>query len=492
MLRKLRHILGVSIVSAALNFNMFIEPVGGFVLSLLLHFASSIIVWFVIRWIGKRWINHEAALDWVGSSVAFLLSIYGYGAYYFPNWLANGNLRAANDPLWVSNSIGYFKILFVVMLIVIPALIYWIATQKQGNVFLGRMLLVLVFIAPVNRVRSYYVSYKKFVPIEEVPVLTHKAGTNVTRPDIFYFIMDGYVGNSALRQFWRFDNGQFKKQLTSLGFEVADSARGNIPATIGAMSLVFNLSDYRNPEIYNKNMGLLVKKNIRENTLFKILKANGYEVNVNSLFFDDKPYFFAQGDVDPHTSLFTNVLTRNLMFRVGVKLYNKLIGRDYTDLQWMLDYDQRLHTAINHQVQHIPNVPVFYYNHLMITHPIYRYNASGQVLESNDALMGKGKYLDQVRYNNQVCLEYFTSIISQYQQAGKPLVIIAHADHGSRESQNAEEDSQIQLFYYDSQHKLPPIKQDEDAVNMMRQLLNTYFGYNLPRQPYQFHPLYLH
>lgn len=492
MLKQFRHIIGVSIVSFALNFNMFIEPVTGFVLSLLLHFLVSIGVWFAIKKLLIRWLTNQQALDWVGSTVAFLLSIYGYGAHYFPNWLANGNLRAANDPLWVSQSIVYYKVLFVCLLIIIPFFIYLISKAKQGNEFLGKMLLVLVFIAPLNRVRSYYVSYNKFVPVEEVPVIVNQIDTAMQRPDIFYFLMDGYTGNMALNKFWNFDNSPFKRELKQLGFQVADSARGNIPATIAAMSLVFNLSDYHNPDIYNRNMGLLVKKNIRDNKLFKILKANGYQIEVNSLFFDDKPYFFAQGDVDPHVNVLTNTITRNLIFRVGAKLYNKIINRDYTDLQWMLEYDQRLDSAVYHQAFKNNTKPSFFYNHLMITHPIYRYQANGQKLDAADALLGKGDYINQIIYNNQRCLQYFNLIIEQYHKASKPLLIIAHADHGSRESQNSEEDSQIQLFYFDSQQKLPPIQQSEDAVNLMRQLLNTYFGYQLSRQPYQFHPLYLH
>ncbi len=312
----------------------------------------------------------------------------------------------------------------------------------------------------------------------------------VENPDIYYFILDGYTGNMALKKYWNFDNSDFTGSLRALNFKVADSARGNIAATIGALSFVFNLSVFNNPQLYEYNMDLVTIKYIRNNTLFEVLRKNGYSIEGNSLFFDKKPYFFSQGEMHPNATWFSNFITRHLLFRVIFKGVNILLKDTYTDNSWFYGYDKRTDVLIKKQIREAgARSPGFYFNHLMITHPPYFYTHDGKPLGTDEQTKSTHHYLDQVKYTNSLCLGYFTALVNKYRELDKPLVIIAQSDHGSKELKLVEEDSQIQLMIYDSRNRVE-ITPQEDGINLMRKVLNKHLGYMLPEQPYEYYNLF--
>jgi hypothetical protein len=47
------------------------------------------------------------------------------------------------------------------------------------------------------------------------------------RPDIFFYILDEYSGNTALKQLFHFDNSAFERQLEQRGFYVVKQSRSN-------------------------------------------------------------------------------------------------------------------------------------------------------------------------------------------------------------------------------------------------------------------------
>lgn len=483
-----------SLLGIIINFNLFIQPVWGFMISLVIYGITNFILWKLITWIITRSsrFNFDTA-NWVAGSIIFVSSIYGYGLQLFPLWISDNELLA--HDLEISS---LYKKLYLAVFLVAPLLIFLISRKERGKDFLSAFLVAAVFITAANRCWSYYKTYVGFAPKEvlnipdNIPESRPLQDTAV-KPDIYYFIMDGYTGNAALKTYWNFDNDTFTQQVRNLGFQVADSARTNIGATIGVVSSVFNLSAFNSPELYKYNMGLIIHKNIRENVLFNLLKRSGYEIHTNSLFFDEKPYYFSQGEMHPNAIFLSNFLTRHLFFRVAFKVINVLQGDEYKDDNWLYGYDTRVSEDIEQQINEIKSggQPVFYYNHLMITHPIYRYTGDGQPTEDQVTVTnGKTYYLDQVKYNNTMCYGYFSSLVDTYRKLNKPLVIIAQSDHGSKELGEINEDSQIQLMIYDSQHKINHIDAQEDGINLMRIVAGTYLEYPLPRQPYEYYNIF--
>ena len=207
------------------------------------------------------------------------------------------------------------------------------------------------------------------------------------------------------------------------------------------------------------------------------------------------PFFFGQGEVDPKFTHLCPVLTRNFVFRLVVKVYNSFNNRSYAVADWLSDYDQKIEKELiaqEHGLFTLSNKPHFVFNHLFYTHHLFRYDSTGKRLPIEQIGIWDPGYLNQVKYNNQICVRYFSNLIKAYQTTDKPLIIIALSDHGSREKRIPDEDSQIQLMVFDSQNQLKITNQQSGSVNLIRTLLNRYFGYNLANQPYNYHNYYIH
>lgn len=71
----------------------------------------------------------------------------------------------------------------------------------------------------------------------EQPVV-RAAGTN--RPNVYWFLLDGYVRDDALRRYFGHDNGPFLKFLSSRGFQVARSALANYDNTTLSLTSTLN------------------------------------------------------------------------------------------------------------------------------------------------------------------------------------------------------------------------------------------------------------
>ena len=116
--------------------------------------------------------------------------------------------------------------------------------------------------------------------------------------------------------------------------------------------------------------------------------------------------------------------------------------------------------------------PQFLYSHWLISHPIYRYDSTGRRTPSND-------YIQQVKYQNNQLYKYLNLTIKRYHSLNKPLVILIHSDHGSRENGKPEEDSNIQMMLYDNTGKIKRIPDGSNPMNMMREILSTHLDLKL-------------
>lgn len=486
------------VAGIVINFNLFIEPYWGFVVSILiLGLINFSVAWACFGLLKLLKLDKERG----SASIALLLfafNLYGNGILWWPKLLAGANVKLLQSQQFINQTLWWYKLGFVIITVSLVVVLYLFNSNTKFKQFFVTFCLLVLLIVGANRTYSYYQTAFNFTPIEAIETnpnkTRHKLEKGISKPDIYYVLMDGYTGNTALKEFWEFDNSEFKDTLANLGFEIADSARGRIPATIGAMSIIFNASDFNNPQLCSQNMDWVVKKHIRQNALFNVLKANGYAITANSMFWDETPFFFGQGETDPKLTEFAPLLTRNFVFRLLVKVLNLYFKRFYTNYHWFYDYDARLEKELQLQTHggELRKQPSFVFNHLLYTHNDYRYDSLGNKVDLALLSTQKLDYINQVKHNNNVCLSYFNNLIQLYKSKNRELVIIAFSDHGSRETYTAEEDSQIQLMVYDSQKRLRIIDQQQGMVNTTRSLLNTYFGYQIPQQAYKYHNIYPH
>ncbi len=481
----------ISLLSVLINFNLFVQPFIGFVVSVILLLLINCLIWYILVVLLSKTLKEFKAIEWAVGVFVFLLSIYGYGALHFPQWVIGGSFtRGLDDVAAMNSNIELYKKIYYPSLILIPVLFYFISSKEKIRVFLNTFLLSFIAVVFINKGISYYKTYSGFIPKDKFDTSHFNKDSITVKPDIYFYLFDGYTGNTALKEFWNFDNHEYKDSLIRIGFQVADSAQGNYPATIAALSSMFNFSMFQNPQLFNYNMDLTIQKHIKNNQLFTILKHNGYAVHTNSFLFDKKPFYFSQSDVNPRSFFFANTITRHLLYRMVLKLIDKIIENPYDWISWYYEYDKRVEVSLDKQINPTQNQPTFFYNHLMLTHTIYRYDSAGKHLISNTSEPSKQNYIDQIKYNNLISLKYFSALVDSYTKQNKPLVIIALSDHGSRELKNRNEEKQIQLIVYDSEKKMGEIATNENPINLFRQLMNAYFGYQMPTQQNEYYDIY--
>jgi tetrahydromethanopterin S-methyltransferase subunit F len=481
-----------TLLSFCVNFNLFIEPRIGFLVSIILLFALNLLVWQVIKW-GLSFFKqlNSEAVEWSAGIVVFALSIYGYGLHVAPTVFVSLDKVFLNSVPNGELVIKLYRGLFYPLLVIISTLVYFITKHKKGVDFIRIFLVLSILIVAGNRINSYYKSYHYFVPMDVVDVSETNASDSV-KPDIYYFLFDGYTGNTSLKKYWNFDNSAYVDTMRAIGFQVLDSARTHYAATIATISSVFNLSEFKHPKLYEHNMDFTTKFRIRKNPLFELLQKNGYVINTNGIFFDQKPFFFSQGDVHPNALFFTNIVTRHLVYRFGLKVYNKLWEQKHGIYEWDYTYDKSLNNHVEKQIANVgeSTTPMFFYNHFMTTHPSYRYTAEGERVDVTPDMTGVDIYVDQIKYTNKISTDFFTRLVDEYKLKNKPLVIIAQSDHGSKELKIPEEEMQIQMMVYDSEQKLGNIPQTQDGVNMMRKVANVYLGLQLPEHEYRYYDIF--
>lgn len=477
--------------SVIINFNLFIYPIWGFLTSIFGLVVIAMLTTASGIWALKKLKLSENQGIWTVAVLNFLLSIYGTLIIGYKDFILKDNLSLANSGRFVDEAIQKFQYYYVFGSLLSLVLVIFVSKSGWGQKLLRNIAVLLLIVTFFNRTYSYSTTLINLKPLEIIE--PQKSPINVL-PDIYFVLMDGYSGNTALKKYWKFDNTLFKDTLTKLGFTISDSARGRMPATIGSLSFTLNASDFQYPKFSLSNMDLVTRKYVTNNALYRVLEKNGYQIESKSIFWDDMPFFFGQGEIDPKFTFLCPVLTRNFVYRVLIKVYNTANSRNYTIANWFSDYDDKIELELNKQEKGVyaaEKAPHFVLNHLFYTHHIFRYDSAGKRLPTTQIGLWDPGYINQVKYNNNVCTKYFSNLIHTYKGAGKPLIIIAISDHGSRVSRTPDEDSQIQLMVFDSQNKLQIKSQQSGSVNLMRELLNQYFGYRLTKQPYNYHNYYI-
>ena len=102
---------------------------------------------------------------------------------------------------------------------------------------------------------------------EELPVVQNK-------PNIYYFILDMYSSNSAIKELSGYDNSQFTKRLESMGFTVCYDSESNYYGTQASMASSLNMRHLTEQEM--KSTETLFQL-IRGNKTARMLRDTGYK-----------------------------------------------------------------------------------------------------------------------------------------------------------------------------------------------------------------------
>ena len=300
---------------------------------------------------------------------------------------------------------------------------------------------VFLFLILFNGVPVAYKQIKEWKPQNKptniVSVEQNKKTDAQARPNIYFFIFDEYSGPEGLERFYNFDNHQFYRRLTDLGFNVSMTSHSHAIVTVEEIPNLLNLfSDATNNTKMDKDSML------KDPILFTTLQNLGYDLNlINDQGFISTPdtyfkYKFESQDVfQVDESLLTLLIDKSLYY----PLRHVAKGKRLIELRKAFDYAVESSTF---QESNLFTVAYF-----MFPHNPFVVDEHGNDLNVSEARNWKDNdiYIGQLKYASKVILD----MVEKIQKNDPHSVIILMSDHGSRRLFRLYLNAEVEIENYD-------------------------------------------
>ncbi|MEZ0327694.1 MAG: sulfatase-like hydrolase/transferase [Fimbriimonas sp.] len=273
--------------------------------------------------------------------------------------------------------------------------------------------------------------------------------TTVSRPDIFYIILDGYGRSDALQRTFGYSNAGFIEGLEKRGFSIADSATTNYVQTELSLSSSLNLK-YLQTLLPNLNPASAERRPIDQaidkNAAAKRLKALGYSyIGVTSGFpfvrFDSAA--LSLGENEGSKLLWTSLLSLTPISPESLPGESAFVVRR-----------RHIHTALQNlaELARPSGAPKFVVAHILAPHPPFVFGPNGEErrpratftyadgnhfrTQSGTAEDYKIGYTGQITYLNKLVLKTLDDMLAV---AKKDTIIVLQGDHGSKLNLNQDD-----------------------------------------------------
>ena len=331
-----------------------------------------------------------------------------------------------------------------------------------------------------------------------------------SKPDIYYFILDGYARADVLRRIFDYDNQPFLDDLTRRGFFVAAASRSNYSQTTLSLASSFNLDYLQNLPVKfdsESDSRSPLQELILSNRLLAILRERGYGTisfpsgyPLTDLITADS--FLSEGyGVDE----FQSVL-------IGTTPVPQILqGLDIGPLHGLRFFDpyESHRRRLLFPFERIPELakrpgPKFIFIHTLAPHPPFVFDANGEPttpkrpfsFATGDMFLqlkgaSESEYIEgyrrQLEFINRVLVRTLDQILAV---SPHPPVIILQADHGSdthlkyESLEGTDLSERLSIFnaYYFPGGK-DVLYEGITPVNTFRVALNRYFGTNFDLLP---------
>ncbi len=360
------------------------------------------------------------------------------------------------------------------------------AGKKRIVSYLNLLFIVLAFIeigyAVVNS------TSKKPADLSVAELQLEKVNGQFNR-NIYFFVMDEYVGSSTLKKYFGFQNDSFENELTKRSFWVAQSPNSNYNYTPFSILSILNM-DYV-PEFSRKELksGAAVSRcveAIRKNRFTFFLTDNSYNI-INNSFLP-----IGNGEYIKHLFLpteerllldktFGHVLWNDLLCTVNSNRFHFFIKDGIARIEL---YNQAVYAKTKKNINTTAK-PQFMYSHFMMPHfPYFRTKGGklrnlGQVYRESNEGRNIKSYVEYLQYCNSVMIELVDKISKDDPEA----IVIVASDHGIREA--AAGDKFLNEFANFLAVKVPDKKYEGftdtmGMVNVFRCILRNQFRQKIP------------
>jgi hypothetical protein len=306
-------------------------------------------------------------------------------------------------------------------------------------------------------------------------------------PNIYYIILDTYVGNDVLKETFEYDNSWFIGQLGERGFFVAGQSRSNYANTILSLSSSMNY-DYLDEFVEHIGAGStdmrLLRKLLRNNRVFRFLKRYGY----STVTFPTGYQLTELKNVDFYMFgglLLLDDFSSELIYNTPVAALVQLFtNQSFKDVL----HRRRILYSFDHLADTVKmEPPIFVFAHVVCPHEPFIFDKDGNsisLVKKFGDYSSKEAYVGQIKYVNKRVIEVVDNLLAN--SAQRPIIIL-QADHGMRwrldRKQPERNTPQIykECFSILNAYYLPDCDYSQfydsiSPVNTFRVIFNHYFG----------------
>ncbi|MFO0956067.1 MAG: hypothetical protein U0800_01225 [Isosphaeraceae bacterium] len=373
------------------------------------------------------------------------------------------------------------------------------AAGRTGALNRFALILALMPILAVATSRSWFSGQQVSAIRGAFDVPMEAGDALLTRPDIYYIILDGFGRDDVLEEIYDFDAGPFLETLEHHGFVVARASTSNYGQTRLSLASSLNgsyLDDLRSPTAADEDP---LRDLIQGNGLVRALRGLGYTI----IDFDSGYHLTEDLGSDvrlgPHSW--------------GLGEFQLLLIRGTAIAYFLPEHLARdpfaqARVRITTILDRLPGIaqrpePTFTFAHILAPHPPFLFDAQGKPTASASLTFSLNDgdefqdpdpraYIDGYRDQASFLAKQVESMVQRLLASSPtPPIVIIQADHGpgSRMSHRDVHKTDLhERFSILNAYHLPgvdpkAIPQDITPVNSFRLVLNRYFRAELPMLP---------
>jgi len=411
----------------------------------------------------------------------YLIVLFGYG--HIENFITNSSTLS---PFLVRQLL----LIFIAMFFIMGSYWLWRFFKRDLTLvthFLNIMITVALILPLINITTNTISNWN--IEKQSAQNLDSNTSSDISYPDIYYIILDGYARADVLAEVFDYDNSEFIDWLTNQGFYVADNAHSNYAYTAFSLSSSLNLkylddvaeqvgidSTDRNP----------LTSLIEHSQVRKLLEGHGYTTIAFATGFNQTEL----RSFDIYLKPEGNVLNEFEYMLIQKTLPGAIFaGNQFLEIkrQHVFNIFDNLHT-----IPEMVDGPKFVFAHLYAPHEPPAFGPNGEPLSAKDFdvedLMAHGygsetylkAYTDEVTYINKRLKQEISTIL---ENSTEPPIIIIQSDHGSPvnwddvlvKNSCARERISILNAYYLPDGGASQFYDSVTPVNTFRIIFNTYF-----------------
>jgi hypothetical protein len=411
--------------------------------------------------------------------IAFFIALW----YFF--------FGAIHDFIKSFSLLSFLKSYSVLLPVLLITTILWIIFLKrkaglwQKLTLYLNILLLIYCVLDLSKIGYLAASKKKATSVD-----TFNYAAVKQKPDVYFFLFDGYPGQKSLKDSFDFDNAQFVNFLDSNQF-VSLPVASNYDLTVFSMASCLNMKyiqpGWHLPDPNQKDVQGRMNE-IKQAVVFDYFQKMGYRIHNNSIFdVQNQPGISdANSFLLGHSILLTDKILLNRFNKdVGSSL-PPWVGKHIPFLRDQSFYNRRDDNLLMEKRliaetgKSSTGQPVFSYSHLLMPHPPYYYDSLGnerplQLVLTRD-WSEKGDFISYLKYTNK----HAENMIAAIRKNKPGAIIVILSDHAFR-SYNTDVNFQPARFNNICWVHFPD-KQYGDTqraftnVNFFRYLFNNQFG----------------